>query len=858
MNPTANNRGGYWGRGVASIFAEVALGWCARKARAPRFLATVFAVAALAGVVAPTDARAQFVCSPSTPPVSNINVTCTITGNFAGLFQTQVTGTGNATTINLQAGTVDDIETTAETGNALTNNYGAVAGSITTTTTVSGDATTTNFSTGTTTAIFTQAAGNATTNNAGVAGVISTEADLGGNAVSINSGLAGIIQTYTTQNGDATTFNTATGTVLGIIDTHTNDGGNATTNNAGFIVGFPGTPGISTVTNNGGNATSNNTGVVNGGINTVTGFINLGGDATTLNSGTINGDVYTSAADSFSGAGNALFVNFGKVTSDTQGVSVLTTSGNASFTNSGAVDVSNAISFSLPGFDVGIFVASQDGNATAYNGGSILGGIGVAAGNFGNATLTNAGLIDGTKSPFGIAVDMTQYDPTAKSTLNILPGSRILGEIVLSGYQGFGFPGTSVNFYSGNISSVTTFGSFICGCNEGGLFDTPSTINVIGGAPYVVDRNNNTVVILDPTSFALQDRNILDVTRIITSLATSRLTNPAPISGDGSAAIGFAPSGNVARDMANDAFANIPALSYAGQDRVLRSNPNFTAADGTSVWAQGFGGLRVQEADGPNLRSVNSFYGGVLGLDKAVRPGIRLGGFIGAGNVTSNIDQNSGSTTSDMAFGGVYGRYQMNRAFLDFALLGGGSSNDVKRTMTNNLVPGGYETASGSYNGWFISPELAYGVRQDLIKNWTVTPTVRVRYLAANFGGYQESGSSSNLTVAGRTTHNFEERGELVFTRTTKEREDSQLRMSGTFGVLAWQRAGDAMLNTVLLGQTLAFAAPGQGNVVGGYTGFSFDWRQKTGISVFGATEVTAMSDSSFTISGRGGVKAEF
>jgi hypothetical protein len=54
--------------------------------------------------------------------------------------------------------------------------------------------------------------------------------------------------------------------------------------------------------------------------------------------------------------------------------------------------------------------------------------------------------------------------------------------------------------------------------------------------------------------------------------------------------MGFAPSGNVARDMANDAFSGIPALAYASNDRVLMSNPNFTASDGTSIWAQGFGG----------------------------------------------------------------------------------------------------------------------------------------------------------------------------------------------------------------------------------------------------------------------------
>jgi hypothetical protein len=275
--------------------------------------------------------------------------------------------------------------------------------------------------------------------------------------------------------------------------------------------------------------------------------------------------------------------------------------------------------------------------------------------------------------------------------------------------------------------------------------------------------------------------------------------------------------------MANDAFSVIPALAYAGNDRVLLSNPSFTAADGTSVWAQGFGGQRIQRADAPTLRSVNNFYGGVLGVDRTVQPGLRLGGFIGAGNVKSTIELNSGDTKSDMVFGGVYGRYAMGRGFLDFSLLGGHNSNDVRRTIANNAVPGGYEYAAGKYNGWFISPEIAYGLTQSL---------------------------GANL--------NFEERGEFRLTHTTNATPAQQLQLSGTAGLIALQRAGDSTVNTILLGQSLAFATPGKASLVGFYAGAGFDWRNVSGISVFAATEFTAMSDSSRTITGRGGVKVAF
>lgn len=752
------------------------------------------------------------------------NVTATNSGINADMLDTSASGLGNATSNN--SGTIGSyISTLTGAGNATSTNSGTVLQDITTNAQDGGNALANNSGTVlgsifTSTSIFSAlVGGSATTNNSGiVGGSIATIADGGGNATTNNSGtIAGILNTQTSNGGAGFGAGTATsinsGTVQFIV-TQTFDGGNATTVNSGSVLNFNG---IQTMTVDGGNATTINTGVVNGGIATFTGLGGGVGDATTINTGIVNGNVVSGVNDV----------------------------GNAFVTNSGTINGNVA-------------AATFDGSAVAYNSGKIFGEVDVFAGNGGAATFTNAGLIDATSST-GVAIDLTQFDPSTRTTLNILPGSRIVGEIILNGDTTDPFAvGTKVNILSGHdISSVLTFGGPGCGCGIfGGLTDTGAVVNVTGGAPYVI--NGNTVAVLDPTSFANADRNVVDVTRTITSLVTSRLTNPAPIGGSGSAAIGFAPTGNVARDMANDAFSGIPALAYASNDRVLLSNPSYTAADGTSIWAQGFGGQRIQQADAPTLRSVSNFYGGVLGVDKTVQPGLRLGGFIGGGAIDSKIDLNSGDTKSDIFFGGLYGRYAMGRAFLDFSLLGGYSNNDVKRTIANNLVPGGYEYAAGKYNGWFISPEIAYGLKQSLGYNLTLTPSARVRYLAAGFGGYEESGSSTNLTVASRTSHNFEERGELKLTHTTNATPTEQLQLSGTAGLIALQRVGDSNVSTVLLGQSLAFATPGKGSLVGFYAGAGFDWRNASGISVFGAAEFTAMSDQSQTITGRGGVKVSF
>jgi hypothetical protein len=625
------------------------------------------------------------------------------------------------------------------------------------------------------------------------------------NATVNNSGTVnGSVQDFASAGGN--TSGTNSGTISQFLQVDTNGGGNASATNSGTVGTF-----MQVFTNGGGNASATNSGPVGQALQV---FTEAGGNASATNSGAVGTflQVFTN------GGGNASVTNSGPVG---QYLQVFTNAGgNASATNSGTVGQAFTVD-TLAG-----------GNASATNSGSVFGGAVITALGGGNSSLTNSGLITNTMG--GPAIQFVG----GPDTLTNVVGSRVIGAIDLVGVH------DTVNFVGGG-NWLYTFNTL-----------AGATINT-NGAPFVVSGNQ--VAVLDQSAFALADRSLMFFTGGVSQMLRDRLYGTTPAAG-GSTAMSFAPTGSGVVEQAQAAFGGIPsvAMAYASDPRpILGKAPAAVPYYDTTVWASGFGGQRDQGPTGAVLQATDTAYGAAAGIDRVFASNVRLGAFIGGGSGQEAVALNTQTIDTTYFYGGMYGQVDKGAQFLDFALWGGSMNNSSTRGVANNLVPTGFDLATASYGGWFISPELIYGMHipmNDVV--WT--PRATVRYVGGVLDGYSETGSAQNLTVSQRAINDIEERVEVELSNVTPISFGGTVKTFGTAGVIGLERLGNPNINTVLLGQNLSFVTPGVNDAIGAVLGAGLQYRPTASVSLYVNAEGTVMSDKSVSGAVTGGARVAF
>ena len=337
---------------------------------------------------------------------------------------------------------------------------------------------------------------------------------------------------------------------------------------------------------------------------------------------------------------------------------------------------------------------------------------------------------------------------------------------------------------------------------------------------------------VDPTALALADDIIFDLTNSVSGSVFSRLRSERLGGSTGQA-----------------------VASLEGDDPLSFASSMGTGG-GTEGWVEVFGLAREQRNTSPAVGADHYLGGVIAGADTPVAADTRAGLFLGGSVGELDVKFGSQDEDIDSAFGGIYGGYASGPWAIDLVVTGGWSRYQLTRNVANNTVPGGLETASADYDGYFIAPELSVAHTAS-INGQEVIPSVQLGYAGTHLDGYTETGSSSGMTVDDRYIHLLTGRFQVTVPVRIPPYADT-VYFAPYAGVEGRTRLDNSDVDAVLLGQTISFDAGGEDSVGAVLAGFELSALVDDGISLFGRVEATAESNAGRTIAGQAGVQIAF
>jgi hypothetical protein len=531
------------------------------------------------------------------------------------------------------------------------------------------------------------------------------------------------------------------------------------------------------------------------------------GATTITNSGSIEtgGD---SAYGIYSALGaDVIIINSGSITTAGKNARGIDSRGaNASITNSGSISTEGNSAYGINSVDtdtitnsggistLGVYahgIYSRGENPTITNSGSIstegLWANGVTL-EGADATLTNSGLIS-VMDADSLAIYASAS--AGNLTLNLLPGSRILGAIDL----GSAGDGDVANIYGTGGSAVLQILN-------------AETINL--HVPNAVLVGGDTVVIVEPTGESSRGAVLSGMTSSLHSIISQRMQSTRPFQSIKVAALELSPG-------------------MLHQERP------------PMAWGQVFGSKGKRDQDGQMLELDTRLRGVVGGYEQDYRQG-HIGflvGFAKGDAETDTLDQDHKSF-----FAGVYGHAYLGWANLTAAVIAGGESHDQDRLVQDNI--NGYETARSDTDSLFISPSVTLSRAYVLNPTTELRPSATLSYSYGRYDGYTETGTTrSNLKVDSRGVHALSARvqGEWV-----------HMVNGGEIGVRAGlqaRRTDDGPIRMSLGANAFRFDVMGDRNVAGGYVGLGANISLQKKLNLLADVEAGRMSGDETQLAGQ-------